>query len=223
MTAPRVTIVCLFVLGAQAEEFRLSVHRDRVVWNGLTRRELGELVVDDRGFAYKSLNGKKAIEIAFPDVRRADVSHPRVIRIETYDRLRRKAGGNAVHSFRLREPIEGDALARFLAGKLERPPMASYDIGLSQEPEIATYHRHMVGGCHGKLQIGQNGVRYLSDRSGESRTWLYRDVESIGSMNAFHFRISTVAETYNLDLKSRLPEETYRRAFQIVAGIKAVI
>ena len=43
-----------------------------------------------------------------------------------------------------------------------------------------------------------------------SRTWVHADIETIGTMDPFHFRLTTYAETYNFDLKERLSPEDYR-------------
>ncbi len=43
----------------------------------------------------------------------------------------------------------------------------------------------------------------------DSRTWLFRDIQTIGSSGPFNFRVSTELESYNFDLKERLPEWAY--------------
>lgn len=196
----------------QAEElFRYPVFREK-----LLRDERGELQIDDGGVSYKPADGKNSILIPLADVREADVSDPRIIRIETYDILKRNLAGRSAYVFRLAEGRHDQALARFLAAHLSRPVVGGYDPPPDQPFEIAAYHRHRFGGCHGKLVIGADAIHFVSDKSGESRTWPYRNIETIGSMNPFHFRVATLAETYNMDLKDRLREQAYNWAWRHV-------
>ena len=74
---------------------------------------------------------------------------------------------------------------------------------------------------HGKLQIGSNSIRFVTANKTDSRTWLYRDMDTIGSMAPFHFRVSTPVETYNFDLKERLPADAYQLAWYRLYGLRA--
>jgi hypothetical protein len=74
----------------------------------------------------------------------------------------------------------------------------------------------MLGGSHGTLVIGSTGIEFASQKPKDSRTWLYRDIQTIGTPDPFHFRVTTYAETFTFDLKERLPEGAYRLAWQEV-------
>jgi len=209
----RLTAV-LLLAGAVAhaqEVFRYPVFRLKAA-----RDEPGQLQVDQSGVSYRSDRGKTSIRIPLADVHQADVSDPRFIRIETYDILKRRLAGRRVHSFRLRDGQHDAALARFLASRLARPVVGTFSAETRESFQLAAYHRHRLGGCPGQLRLDGDGIRFLSPRAGESRTWLYRDIDTIGTMNRFHFRVTTLAETYNLDLKERLPEEAYNEAWRLV-------
>jgi hypothetical protein len=121
-----------------------------------------------------------------------------------------------VFSFRLRHGAHGTDLAQFLAGHLKRPVVGAYPLPDDGGFEISAYHRRLLSGAHGKLIIGSDGIRFLSDKAKEPRTWLYRDIETIGNSDPFHFRVATYAETFTFDLKERLPEEAYRLVWQKV-------
>ena len=77
-----------------------------------------------------------------------------------------------------------------------------------------------TSGAHGKLEIGPEFIRFATEKSADSRTWLYRHVQTIGNSDPFHFRLSTFAETYMLDLKERLPPEAYDHAWERVYGME---
>ena len=210
----QVILLVLLVSAAssQAEDiFRYRVQRDK-----LLRDESGNLQIDSSGISYRSDNGKTSIHLSLADVREADVSDPGVIRIETYDVLKRRLTGRRIHTFRLTVEGHNEELARFLAANLKRPVIGAFGGALPGSFEIPAYHRHRVGGCHGKLLIDDTAIRFLSDKPSDSRTWLYRDIETIGSANDFQLRVTTLAETYNLELKDRLPEQAYEKAWQKV-------
>jgi hypothetical protein len=112
------------------------------------------------------------------------------------------------YEFRLDED-HGSDLAKFLAERLKRPVIGAYDVGSNDHFNVPAYHRHLFGGAHGVLAIGPDGIQFKTETKADSRTWLYRDIQTIGSSGPFNFRISTESETYSFDLKERLPERAY--------------
>ncbi|HWQ54061.1 MAG TPA: hypothetical protein VN442_10280 [Bryobacteraceae bacterium] len=207
-------LVGVFILAATShadEVFRYRVERDR-----LKRDQRGELRIDAEGFTYRSGNGKTTLQIPLADVLEANVSDSRVIQIKTYDILKRNLARRRVYTFRLLEGEHDEELTRFLATSLRHPVIGSYGTPAVDASSLSAYHRHRLGGCHGKLQIDSTGIRFASDRPAESRTWLYSEIETVGSMNPFHFRITTLAETYNFDLKEKLPEQVHDLATRSV-------
>jgi hypothetical protein len=191
------------------EEFRFSVEREKILPD-----EPGELVINADGISYKSQDGDTVLRIPFADVYEADVSDRSKVRIETYDVLKRRLGGRRTYSFRLRGATHDDSLALFLTAHLNRPVLGSYGSAGESTVTIAAYHRHTLGGCNGRIEIGVDTIRFISDKPSHSRTWRYQDMETIGSSDPFDFRISTFAETFRFDLKERLPEKAYEAAWQ---------
>jgi len=210
-------VILMLLVGAVslgAADFRYQVWR---VKHG--RDQPGRLEIGEGGVSYVSDNGKTTIHVPLPDIREADVSDPRLVQIETYDRGKRRLGANQVHTFRLRGDKHGEDLVRFFIARLKRPVLGDYNAGWAPLYEIAAYHRHKLGGCHGTLQIGRQGIRFLGHKEEDSRTWLYGDIETVGNMDPYHLRVSTFAETYTFDLKQRLPEEAYRLAAETIYGL----
>ena len=206
------------VAGAQAaDSFEFAVFRECI-----PRKEAGRLVISDNGVSYRSAHRKTVIDIPLLNIFQADVSDPKVIRIGTYDILKQKLLGRQVHVFRLSSGVHDVSLTRFLSKALPRPVIGTFGATPQSEVEIRAYHRHRLGGCHGKIQIDSEGIRFLSDRPEDSRTWLYRDLETLGTMNPFHFRVSTLAETFNFDLKERLAESAYDLAARRVYSLPSV-
>ena len=70
------------------------------------------------------------------------------------------------------------------------------------------------------LEIGENSIQFLSDKPADSRTWLYRDIETIGRPDAFRFRVTTSRETYMLELKADLLEAAYQLAWNKIYNLE---
>jgi hypothetical protein len=199
-----------------ADSFEYPVFRHH-----LPRKEAGRLVISTVGIRYRSDNQKTAIDIPLINVFEADVSDPKMIRFETYDIVKRRILGRQVHVFQLRNGVHDELLTRFLSKAIQRPVVGAFGPVLPPEATIRAYHRHRLGGCHGTIRIDSDAIRFQSDKPRDSRTWLYQDVETLGAMDAFHFRISTFAETFNFDLQERLSEDAYDKAVRHVYALPA--
>ena len=185
-------------------EFRYEVRRDKF-WGS----EAGVLAIDRGGVHYRSENEKTLLDFAFEDIRKADVSDPRKVRLFSYERAKKRLARRRLYQFKILEGTTGEALAEFLAERLARPVVGAYG---TQEGAtgIPVFHRHVLGGCDGSLRFDRDAIRFDSMNRKHSRTWVHADIETIGTMDPFHFRLTTYAETYNFDLKERLSPEDYR-------------
>ena len=133
--------------------------------------------------------------------------------------VKRKLMRRQAYTFKLRDVEHGPDLARFFAAHLKRP-VVGFQANSTQGDvdELPAYHRHRFGGCHGTLRIDGLGIQFASDRAQDSRTWSYSEIETVGTMNAFHFRVSTLNETYNFELKERLRPAASDLSFKSVTG-----
>ena len=202
--------------GLQAQpDFQYDVVHSR----SLQKDEPGQLRINESGFEYGSANGKTSVRLPFIDVHEMDLSDPSVIRIETYEMLKRKLSGRRSYVFRLRSSRgveDNDRLTKFLSERIRRPILGSPTISVRPEFEIPAYHRHVLSGCNGTLQITPEGIRFLSSKEDHSRTWRYSEIETIGGSDPFSFRVTTDAETFTFDMKERLPKEAYELLWQRV-------
>lgn len=212
-------LLFLAVGAPQAQtDFRYDVLRSKPL-----KDEPGQLHIDASGIQYRSTKGKTSIHLAFIDLYEMDVSDPSAIRVETYEMLKRKLSGRRSYVFRLRSSRgveENDRLTQFLSERIHRPLLNSQTIAVKPEFEIPAYHRHVLNGCNGTLQITPEGIRFLSTKEDHSRTWKYSDIQTIGGSDPFTFRVTTLAETFTFDLKDRLPKEAYELLWQRVYDLQ---
>ena len=209
-----IVIGLMLAAGAQQliGEFRYTVRRDKL-WGG----ETGVLTIGEEGIAYASENGKTVIDLPYQDIRKIDVADRETVGIWAYERSAKRLTLRRKVEFELLDGTLSNELPQFLSDRLERPVLAS----MAEEPtgvRIAAYHRHVLGGCNGTLVLGTDAVHFVSEEPKHDRSWPFEDIETIGSSDPFNLRITTFAETYNFDLKERLPEESYRDLWLRVFG-----
>jgi hypothetical protein len=203
-------------LGASATErnvFDLKVQRVRML-----RNQAGDLHIDAEGVMFRSSDGKTTLSIPMKDLREADVANPHALQFETYEVQKWKPIERRGFTFRAKPDAPVEELAQFLAARVHRPVVGHYSA--DSQFQVAAYHRRTLRGTDGTLEIGQGSIRFVSDQPADSRTWLYRDIETIGKPDSFRFRVTTNRETYILELKGELPEAAYQFAWSKVYNLE---
>jgi hypothetical protein len=218
MTLVRVLSLTLLVawLAAGAMEkdvFNLRVERVRNL-----RNQPGDLHFDAQGITFQSNDGKTSITIPMQDLREADVADPRSLRFETYEVQKWKPVERRSYMFRTGADAPVEELAQFLAARVHRPVVGHYES--ASQFHVPAYHRRTRGGTNGVLEIGGEAIRFVSGKPADSRTWLYRDIETIGRPDSFRFRVTTNRETYIVELKSELPETAYQFVWSKVYNLE---
>lgn len=210
-------ILCLVLMpiaGALAQEqFDFPVERVRTL-----RDRPGELHIDAQGISFRSKGAKANVEIKMQDLRTASVADPRALRFETYEVSKWKPTERHEYTFRASSDAPLDVLALFLSNRVYRPVVGHYWNG--SQFEIPAFHRRAFNGANGTLRIGEESIQFLSDKEADARTWLYRDIETIGRPDAFRFRVTTNRETYVVELKDKLPEAAYELAWSKVYNLE---
>ena len=199
----------------QEAVFDLKV--DRVL---MLRNQPGDLHVDVNGITFRSSEGKTRITIRMQDLRGVDVADPSSLQFETYEVQKWKPIERREYTFRAGPDAPVEELAQFLAARVHRPVVGHY--ASASQFHVPAYHRHALGGTNGTLETGEEAIRFVSDKPADSRTWLYRDIETIGRPDPFRFRVTTNRETYLVELKSELPEAAYQFAWSKVYNLERI-
>ena len=209
-----ILLPALLAAGAGGKDaFDLKVTRVRML-----RNQPGDLHIDAEGVTFRSRDGKMTMTIAMQDLREADVADSHALRFQTYDVQKWKPIERREYTFRAQADAPVEELAQFLAAHVHRPVVGHYS--KASQFQVAAYHRRALGGTHGTLEIGQDAIRFVSYKAADARTWLYRDMETIGMPDPFRFRVTTNRETYVLELKAELPEAAYRFAWSKVYNLE---
>jgi hypothetical protein len=188
----------LFATAAPPTEvFDLKVSRVRTL-----RDQPGDLHIDAQGVKFRSTDGKTAIAISMKDLREVSVADAHSLRFGTYEVQKWKPIERVEHTFRAQPDTAVEDLAQFLTPRVYRTVVGHYP----EESQFqgGAYHRRARAGTSGLLKIGPASIQFVSDKPADSRTWLYRDIETIGRPDSFRFRVTTNRETYVLELKEGL-------------------
>jgi hypothetical protein len=189
--------------------FDLKVTRVRMF-----RKQTGDLHLDTAGLTFRSGDGKTTLKIPMKDVREADVANPDALRFQTYEVRKWKPMERREYTFRAQPDAPVEELAQFLTAHVHRPVVGHYVV--ASQFQVAAYHKRTLGGTNGNLEIGQDSIRFVSEKTADARTWLYRDIQTIGRPDSFRFRVTTNRETYILELKAELSEAAYQFAWSNV-------
>jgi len=197
----------LFTMAAPENSvFDLKVTRVRAL-----KDQPGDLHIDGQGIAFRSVDGKTSITIAMKDLRDVNVADTHALRFGTYEVQKWKPVERVEYTFRAPPDTSVEDLANFLTARVHRTVVGHYPE--ESQFQAAAYHRRVRAGTSGLLRIGPESIQFVSDKPADSRTWLYRDIETIGRPDSFRFRVTTNRETYVLELKEDLPEAAYELAW----------
>jgi hypothetical protein len=207
-------LVPLFAVAAQENSvFDLKVNRVRTL-----RDQPGDLHIDSHGIEFRSTDGKTRIAIPMKDLRDVSVADSNALRFGTYEVQKWNPVERVGYTFRAPPDVSVEQLGNVLTAHVHRTVVGHY--AEESHFQAAAYHRRMGAGTNGLLKIGQESIQFVSEKPSDSRTWLYRDVETIGRPDSFRFRVTTSRETYVLELKEDLPEAAFQFAWSRVYGLE---
>ena len=218
MTLARVfaltALMPLFAMAAPENSvFDLKVTRVRTLHD-----QPGNLHIDGQGIEFRSTDGKTSIVIPMKDLRDVNVADPHALRFGTYEVQKWKPVERIEYTFRAPTETSVEDLGNFLTAHVHRTVVGHYPE--ESQFQAAAYHRRVRRGTSGLLKIGSESIQFVSDKPADSRTWLYRDIETIGRPDSFRFRVTTNRETYVLELQEDLPEAAFELAWRRIYNLE---
>jgi hypothetical protein len=199
-------VMCLALTGnAQAESFEFRVKHDHTL-----RNCEGKLIASDKEIRYEATSGKHSWTWAYIDIQKLDVASPTRVVLKTFESQSwKKLERDKVFDFSLLEGKISPDHQEFLRAKLSRPMVARLVEKATNSTLLLVRHRHRLGGCEGQLSVEEERLIYLTDHSSDNRAWKLREIETIGSPDPYHLRVTTYNETFTFDLKAPLDQKVY--------------
>jgi hypothetical protein len=207
-------IFSLSVVQVNAQEFRYRVEQGR-----LMRDRNGELIFSREGVEFLAEKSENSRKWAYNDIKLIEIPSPRHVHIWTYDDERLFLGKDEKLTFKVIEPELDKVTIAFLRGRVNRPFVVSFSVadeGVQPIVEIAVKHLHRLGGCQGVLKIYKEQLTFVSSKDGNSRTWYWTDLQSVGRTGPYRIELSTYERetggserNFNFELKEPLPEDVY--------------
>jgi hypothetical protein len=219
-------VVLLAILPIGAAELTYEVWHHRAL-----KDHNGVLTVGEKGVAYQQVlpegkgkaNPKKppkleSIRFDYQDIQELWVSPDR-LRLVTYKDRKWLLGVDKEFEFSLPKGKSFDSAYAMLKDKLDRRFVAAL---ADAQPvvlwELPVKLMGTIQGSEGILQVGHDRIVYKTERTRQSRTWRYQDIENVSTSGRYQLTLTTYerAKThygsmkgFNFQLKQPLDEKRF--------------
>ena len=169
-------------------------------------KEHGDLILDGEGIEFRSHQGR-TVKLPFLEVQTFLLSQHRLV-IETYQNRARHLPGMARYRFDLEQAMPPQVAAE-LARKVKRPSQNAVPYVDLQAYAIPAHHRTGTGGTNGTLRFRDGGIDYVTESTGDSRSWRWADLQTLSDPDPYHLLVFGYHDNYTFDLKEPLPQSLY--------------
>ncbi len=193
----------------------------------------GRLTIDDGGVTFDGA-GKKSHHWhwGYLDIQQLQILHNGEVRLLTYQDNKWRLGADREFHFRVGDKQFGPQMSPVLTSRLG----PRFVLGLAsalEKPvwELPVKHLLRVSGTEGTLVIGEDRIVYRAGRPGDSRTWLFSDIDHISRSGPEELTITTYERArshygnrkdFNFQLKQPLSEERYDQLWRRLEQSKGV-
>ena len=197
------TASCLILAAALASATQFAVRHEH-----LRKGCAGVMTVDENGVSFTGAR-KHAWSWKYEDIQELRLS-PESIYILTYKDSKLRLGEDRAYTFTGKIPAE--ELYALLKDRMDQRFVAAVGqaIGLPSW-SLPVKHLRPVVGSEGTLEFGADAIVYSTPARGESRTWRYSDIDSIGSSGEFQLTITTLEKDFNFQLKQPITDGRYNQ------------
>jgi hypothetical protein len=180
---------------------------------GTIRTEKGALKIGEEGFEFRSTKDR-FFKLPFVEVQTFFLS-PRKLVIETFQNREHRLPGMQHLRFDLERAVPPEIAAE-LSTRVWRPSQNAVPDPASKGIDIPAHHRTLTGGTNGTLRFSDNGIGYVTDVRGDSRSWRWADLQTLSDPDPYHLLVFGYRDTYTFDLKAPLPQGLFYRLVDAV-------
>jgi hypothetical protein len=177
--------------------------------HGLIGGTSGTLRADSEGVEFVPLKGA-SLRWTFAEIKDLDLERHRIVLIG-YDNRRWNLPGTRRFELEIRGELP-PTVAASLAEEIGKP--ARNRMPDPQAPAIAVIGaRRSKGfrGNNGLLRIRQLGIDYVTAQPGQSRSWSWRDLQTLSRPDPYHLLVFGYRDSYAFDLKGTLSREVFNQ------------
>lgn len=167
----------------------------------------GTLRIGSQGIEFIPIKGT-SIHWSPTEIQSLDVRKRRVILVG-YDNRKWPLPGTRRFDLQVKNEIPA-AVAASLIAKIVRPAINGIpDPSAPAETVIAVRRSKHYGGSNGLLRIRQQGIDYITAQPGESRSWRWRDLQTVSNPDPYHLLVFGYRDSYAFDLKDALTRNVF--------------
>jgi len=168
----------------------------------------GAMTVDENGVSFTGAK-KHAWKWKYEDIQQLRLA-PESIHILTYKDSKLRLGEDRAYTFTGEIPAQ--ELYALLRERMDQRFVAAVGGAISLAAwSVPVKHLRPIVGSEGTLSFTAEAIVYSTPAKGESRTWRYRDIESIASSGPFQLTITTLEKGFNFQLKQPITEARYNQ------------
>jgi hypothetical protein len=214
---------------AWGQDLQFEVRHERALWD-----HAGLVTFDERGVQYQQVfTGEQQAKFAkwkkppklesarweYQDIQQLWISPEKLV-IVTYEDRKWFLGVDKEFEFFLPKGKSFEPAYGVLKDKLDRRFVAALaDSQTSMLWELPVKLLGAIRGSDGVLQVGSDGIVFKTDRTRQSRTWRYQDIENVSTSDRYQLTLTTYerAKThygsmkgFNFQLKQPLDEKRFQ-------------
>ena len=179
-------------------------------------KKSGEIVIEEGGVRFQPREGP-AFNWSLLDIQTFSLLPHRLV-IKTYKNRAHHLPGMQQFRFELTQGIP-PAVAAELARGVARPSQnAVPNPALPSLAEIPVHHRTGTRGTNGLLRFREDGLDYIANSAGDSRSWRWADLQVLSNVSPYNLFVSGYRETYTFDLKKPLSRALLDRSTNAISS-----
>lgn len=188
---------------------------------GITfRKTRGTLVIDGQGVTFVPREGPTK-KWAFLDIHTFALT-PHRLTLQSFSARSLHRPGEQRFEFDLAQAVP-PAVAASFANALRRPSRNGVpDADAVPIASIGVRHHRLAGGTNGVLRFRNEGIDYVTDTPGDSRSWRWADLQTLSDPDPYHLLVFGYRDTYTFDLKEPLSRTVLQQAVDAISTRSAM-